>query len=221
MLPNILPKPSYTSYNKSRWQDLVERCGGEIVVREVASYYGRTRHDTSIIPPTEWKPKEDIYFEIDSTATKGTIGRLKDIELISYGDDRYSQHYGTLILEIDGRPRPSRINFSYAKELHGYTGATKYVRTVNKHGKKEVKDPVNKYKQPMKEGQWVAGLLTRKRFGVGTITRWTNHNVWINLNGIDGNERKLDSIDECLVLDNSDEMQGVITWATLKGYDGR
>lgn len=152
-----------------------------------------------------------IFIEINSSATEGTIGELIGIQ-------NASTYSGTYILRIDGRPKPCRIHSSYAALLIGHDGTTKFCRNVNSHPKVHVQNPVNKYKQELKKGDWIIGVGMSKTLVIGTVSRWTNHNVWAFKNG-EKKEVKLDCIEETFLMPNTEHVKS-LTWAALKGYTG-
>lgn len=178
-------------------------------------------------------PPGDIFIEITATATKGTIARVVGLNVETYGE-AYSSYLGKskenqilsyeggLIFEVDGRKQKGRIKSSYTKVLLGQH-QTKYVRDVKTHEKVEVKNPVNKYMQEMKKGDWVIGTMTGKRLGIGRITRWTNHNVWA-VRGDDLTDKtkefKFDSIKETFTMPDDKHVQ-LLTMAVLKGWHGQ
>lgn len=175
-------------------------------------------------------PNDDIFIEIIATATKGTIAKVAGIkvdtyserypDLDSYANDNRIVTYGCkLLYEVEGRKQQGRIGQQYAKILPGQQ-QTKYVRDVKKHEKEVVKNPVNKYKQEMKVGDWVIGVRPGKRLGIGRITRWTNHNVWaVAGEDLTGREFKFNSIYETFTMPD-DEHVKLLTMAVLKGWAG-
>ena len=178
-------------------------------------------------------PEDPIYIEITSTATKGTIARVVDLELETY-EERYPDtnskspnkvvsYCTTLIYEVDGRKQKGRIDNGYTKLLVG-PQETKYVRNVKKHKKVVVKNPVNKFKQELQRGDWVIGVRKGSRtLGVGRITRWTNHSVW-GVTGDDLDDKKKEfqfhDIAETITIP-PDEASQLLTMAVLKGWNGR
>lgn len=213
---------------------ILESCSGvKSVTTTSDDWRGRPITTTEYYKVGEVKlPAGNIFIEITATATKGTIARVVDFELETYGE-RYDHYAGkpdqnkiitydtTVIFEVDGRKQKGRIKSSYIKTLLGQH-QTKYVRDVKTHEKEEVKNPVNKYKQEMKLGDWVIGTLPGKRLGIGRITRWTNHNVWA-VRGDDINDKskefKFDSISETFTMPD-DKHVPLLTLAVLKGWEG-
>ena len=169
---------------------------------------------------------DEVYIEIIGTATNGTVGKVIgfDIDKSRKVGDQISRWDFTYLYEAEheGKAKKGRINVANAKILTG-KHPTKYVRNVNKHKKVEVKNPVNKYKQELQRGDFVIGVLPSKRLGIGRITRWTNHNVWA-VNGDDLDDKsaefKFDSISQTYTFPNSEEVEELLTFAMLAGWDG-
>lgn len=212
--------------------DLLKRCEGvRTECKKNQGLYGRHnesykffKEGDTIVPP------KDFFVEVVATATKGTIGKVIDVETecVRFGPagsaTQISMYGIRLLLEVDGREKPVRIKVGYTKWLEGYTGVTKYVRNVKQHEKVEVKNPVNKYKQELQRGDWVIGVMKRgKGLGIGRITRWTNHNVWgVRGDDLDDKDKEFqfDSIRETFLMPNEDFVSE-LTMAVLKGWDGR
>lgn len=214
--------------------DILKSCSGvKHETKEHKQWNGRTTYSDEFYKVGDIKlPDGDIFIEITATATKGTIGRVVDIEVETYGE-RYSHNTNTpsnkivsydntIIYECEGRKQTGRIKDSYCKVLLGHH-QTKYVRNVNTHEKVKVKNPINKYRQEMQRGDWVIGVRPGKRLGIGRITRWTNHNVWAVGAGDDLNDKraefKFDSIQETFTMPNDEHVE-MLTWAVLKGWKG-
>jgi len=175
---------------------------------------------------------DNIYIEITATATKGTIGRVVDFKAETYkekythnykqADNQIASYSTTIIYEVNGRKQKGRINSAYIKVLEGEQ-QTKYVRDVKTHDKVEVKNPVNKYKQEMKIGDWVIGVRPGKLLGIGRITRWTNHSVWAVKPGCELSDKsaefKFDTIEQTFTIP-PDDIEQSLTMAILKGYKG-
>ena len=178
-------------------------------------------------------PEDDILIEILLTATKGTIAKVVGIEGLQTKADRFpnSDKYknskeivtwdSTLIYKVEGRKQTGRIKDHYVSVLSGQY-ETKYVRDVKKHKKVKIKNPVNKFKQEMKRGDWVIGVRQgRKALGIGRITRWTNNNVW-GVTGDDLDDKRKEfmfaSIKETFTMTN--DAVPLVTLAILKGWHG-
>jgi len=217
----------------STLQTILSNCDGikvEAIVNNNA--YSAQTHDYKFHKVGDIKVHDNIFIEITGTSTKGTIGKLIDIECDTYSEryadlDNYKGNntivsYGArLLYEVEGRKQIGRINDNHAKVLTG-VHETKYVRDVKTHKKVVVKNPVNKFKQEMQVGDWVIGVKPGKRLGIGRITRWTNHNVWA-VSGDDitdkSKEFKFDTITETFTMPD-DKHVPLITMAVLKGYKG-
>lgn len=176
-------------------------------------------------------PERGVFIEITATATKGTIARVISIEGLKTTSTRYSSinkykdsreivtQDATFIYEVEGRQQKGRIKARHTMALPG-TPKTKYVRNVQPHEK--VKNPVNKYKQEMKRGDWVIGVKHGNSLGIGRITRWTNSNVW----GVSGDdlddkskEFRFASISETFTMPDNEHVK-LLTVAVLKGWKG-
>jgi len=169
-------------------------------------------------------PVKDIFIEIIGTSTKGTIAKINSVEVdfnTYAGHNEIHSYYGKLTYKIDGRSQIGRIAMSHVKILEG-SHTTKYVRNVTKHKKVIISNPVNKYKQEMKKGDWVIGVRPGGRLGIGRITRWTAHNVW-GVRGDDlddkAKEFKFDSISQTFTMPDDKHTQA-LTLAVLKGWNG-
>jgi hypothetical protein len=178
-------------------------------------------------------PAAGIFIKILRTAAAGTIARVCSIDIKtraetyptieSYkGNTQLVTYDAAIEYEVEGRKQKGRIKSIYVKVLNG-TQETKYVRDVKKHKKVVVKNPINKYKQEMKRGDWVIGVKPGKHLGIGRITRWTNANVWA-VTGEDLNDNskefKFDCIDETFTMPNDDHVT-LLTMAVLKGWEGK
>lgn len=202
------------------FKELLKLCDAKIVnVTVQHSWQSKPSTYEELDQSSPFKIPPELYFKITSTSTKDTIGRLIEIETKNLWN-------GTFLLEIDGRPKPSKISSYYAKYLEGYSGPTIWVRNITKHDKKpSVVNPVNKYNQMLQKDDWVIGLTgsgTWKRLSFGQITRWTNSNVWmketdvVNLNKRNPPEIKLCSIKETFIMPN-DDFIGSLMWTALGG----
>ena len=215
-------------------ETILSACTGVSVRKKTTDTWQGTTTNLEFYKTGEIKlPPVDIFIEITATATKGTIARVVDLNVETYGE-AYSSYAGkpnenrllsydaTLIFEVDGRKQQGRIKSTRAKILVGQP-QTKYVRDVKTHEKVEIKNPVNKYLQEMKKGDWVIGTMAGKCLGIGRITRWTNHNVWA-VRGDDltdkNKEFKFDSIRETFTMPDDKHVQ-LLTLAVLKGWHGQ
>ena len=214
---------------------ILKSCDGvRYTSEEKSSNFGRTWTEEKFYKTGDVKVPEDVFIEITQTATKGTVARIVDIEIETYGE-RYpnSTHHpdpteligydATFIYEVDEPKKKGRINSSYAKFLAG-KHTTKYVRNVNKHDKKEVKNPVNKFKQEMNKGDIIVGVSHGKhgRLVFGRITRWTETSVWVTMDDETVKKPKETrmNIAETFIMPSDDHV-AMLTWAIMKGWDGR
>jgi len=215
-------------------EDILRRCAGVTIKTKENSggmfgaqkTYTHKFHKTGDIE----LPEDGIFIEINATATKGTIAKVVSIDVETYGErypdiDSYAGSkeivtYGiTLIYEVEGRKQQGRIKEQYVTVLTGQP-ETKYVRDIVKHKKVVVKNPVNKYKQEMKKGDWVIGVKRGNGLGIGRITRWTNHNVWaVAGEDLNGKEFQFASINETFTMPDNEHVK-LLTMAVLKGWRG-
>lgn len=204
-------------------------CDG-VNVKEKENNYGYINR--SFYKVGDIKVPTGIFIKVISTTTKGTIGRLVDIDVktterVDDNGDKieYINSYDiTYIIEIDGRNKPSRINSYHADVLDGYTGPTLWVRNIKTHDKEKIPNPRNKFKQELKKGDWIIGVGTgykaNKPLRIGKVSRWTKSTVWAET--IDGEEFKLNSIRETFLLPLQDEsLDDSLMMAIVKGWDGR
>jgi len=214
-------------------QTILSKCEGVETKRvESKNFRSETIYNYVFLKVGEVVFPTDIYIEIIGTATKGTIARVVSFEIETY-DERFTHSHknapnkivdynNTIIWEVDGRKQKGRINSSHVKLLNGEQ-VTKYVRDVQTHDKVEIKNPVNKYKQELKKGDWVIGVKPGKGLGIGRITRWTNHTVWAVKPGNELTDKsaefKFDSIDQTFTIP-PDDIEQSLTMAILKGYTG-
>lgn len=169
-------------------------------------------------PPDSITPS-NCYVKVTKTATKGTIGRVIDVQR-----DYLSEWCGTYIIEIDGRKAPSKVNSCHCTLLKNYTGGTVWVRNVRPASEKPaIKTPINKYKQELHKEDWVVGM-SRKRLVIGQVTRWTNFTIWVIPHGASIDDKtkeiKLDDISETFLMPDTDHVKS-LTWAAIKGWNGK
>lgn len=212
-------------------QKMLMACEGIKSIYGKASHYGNKPLYFYADGENEVKVPDNVYVEIDATATAGTIGRLIDIDFTTHrrydflGNeiDAIDMYGVTYIIEIDGRKKPSRISAYHSSILGDYTGPTKWVRNVNKKKKEVVQNPVNKFKQTLNKDDWIVGVGqgygANKPLMIGKVSRWTKHNVWAT--SIDGNEFKLNDIRQTFLLPSSDEYADELMMAVVKGWNGR
>lgn len=210
-----------------RYSELLRSCGGvRIDVVEQTNHYAADKTVEKFFLEGDLIVPKNVYVRVIGTATKGTVGRLIDIEVHDgYGQDQISAYSGTFIFEIDGRSKPSRISSGFAVILPNHSGPTKWVREIKKHKKEEIKTPINKYKQELKKGAWAFGAGKHKTLQIGRITRWTNHNVWgafvnddVGLKNKD-KEFQFESITETFLMPDDSHLPE-LTLAVLKGWKG-
>lgn len=198
------------------------------------SWGGQTYIEEKFFKTGDIKVPDELYIKITQTATRGTIAKVVDIEVQTYGErnssnpgDQIVSYDATLIYESktsDGKKKKGRINSSYIDVLVG-THPLSYVRNITKHADKPpVKNPVNKYKQELQRGDFVIGVKPGKTLGIGRITRWTNHNVWA-VSGDDLDDKsaefKFDSISETFTFPDTESVEELLTFAILSGWNGR
>lgn len=212
---------------------ILQKCGGvrvETKQAEVSMWDSHPRITYTFFKTGDIElPDAGIFIKIIASATKGTIAKVVDLEVETWAE-RYPDSPNdnpnkiimwdtTLIYEVEGRKQKGRIKESHTKVLEG-EHETKYVRDVQTHEKVVIENPVNKYKQEMKKGDWVIGTRPGKRLGIGRITRWTNHNVWaVAGEDLNGREFRFDSIKETFTMPD-DEHVKLLTMAVLKGWHG-
>ena len=201
--------------------DFFKLCDGiknEKIASTYHSYNQLTKTKDNITIPTD----KDYYIKIHMTATKGTIGRIIGLDADVYHNDRISDYSSSYIFEVDSRKKPGRIRCNCCYILDDeHDGSTKWVRNVNKHSKKEIKAPITKYKQELQVGDIVIGLQYGSNLCVGKVTRWSNHNVWVNKYGLN-QEVKLYSNSEIFSLgQDADNVEEAMSFAILSGFKTR
>ena len=120
---------------------------------------------------------ENVFIEATRTSIKGTVGRLVDVEVDTWDDGRLSTWSGVYIIEVDGRPKPSRIHSYHAAIIDNPTGFTKWVYGVQKKEKDNIPAHVNKYGQTISNGDWVIGLGNKKKIYFGKVIRYTKTTI--------------------------------------------
>lgn len=215
-------------------EELLKQCGGITWKTSATSWRSTNGRDREYVPEFykvgEITVPDGVYIKINHTATKGTVGKLVGIEANTYGElyagskseNQIISYEITYLYECEGRKQTGRINSGYTTILPGIH-QTEYVRNVNNKPKEIIKNPVNKFKQEMKEGDWVVGVKKDKTLGIGRITRWTKSNVWAVM-GEDLTDKSKEfmfrSIQETFTMPNDEHVQ-LLTMAVLKGWDGR
>jgi uncharacterized membrane protein len=208
-------------------------------IEEVHSLIDRLGRRYNIINYIQTSSKltipNNIYIEVLATAVKGTIGRVVDIDFkITVKTDNHGKkimvlnEYGSkFIYEVDGRKKTSTIPFHHSKILTNHNGTTKWVRNVKK--KPKVRNPINKFKQELQQGDWVIGVgsgaAADKPLQIGRVTRWTDINVWASMNyDAPKNEReefRFSSIKQTFLLPSNDYHIDALMIAIVKGWNGR
>lgn len=157
-----------------------------------------------------------LYFEVNTPSRKGTIGKLIGIANYSRNiDERILRSYCNVILGFDDRDNKPSFSSWQVTYLPFYSGPTKYV--YNTTQKEKALARRNKYGQELDEGELVVGFSINQKLVIGTVSRWTEHNVWIkpyaNLaKGAKSSSKKdiqLKNFKECVVLDkenNEDDL---------------
>lgn len=124
---------------------------------------------------------DNVYIEITMTSTKGTIGKLIALDVgTSRAEKEISSYWVTYIIQVKSRKGTNRIHQSHAKVLKNHDGSTKWVRTVKKKTTEVIPLQVNKYKQTINKGDWLAGIGPGKVLYFGQVTRWSHSSVWVN-----------------------------------------
>jgi len=156
-------------------ETLLDLCEGVKSVQEPGMSWIHQYQTGVVIVP------DDIYIEINSTATNGTIGKLVDIDLDTSDDaDRRIYSWATtFIIQVDGKETTNRIRYGHSNIMVGYTGPTVYKRTVKKSTNEEIPPHVNKFKQTINKGDWICGIGPSKTFYFGQVLRWTKSSVFV------------------------------------------
>lgn len=205
---------------------ILERSKGVHIERITTKYAGSSLMPRPWLTDSVIVPIDNLYIEVSATQTKGTIGKLKHIEIRDFYSIKseinplykaFNIYDLRLMLEADGRNDLIPVRYTHAKLLSGYNGPTKYVRVVKEKAKPKVATLTNKFKQELAVGAWAVGPDNHKRIRVGQITRWTEHNAWASFDGV---EFRFDSFRETLILPEDDLLK-TLTFAKLSGWAGR
>jgi len=211
----------------SKEGDVLKRCGGiDVVVIEHPSmtrngqkfYYDEFHHVGDIVVP------DNVFIEIEGGISKGTIGRLVDID---FGkpyrvDNVVSTSDITWIIQVDGRDKTNRCSHWQSSVLQHHDGTTKYVRNIKKHKKIDIPPHVNKFNQTLMEGVWAAGLGPCKTLYFGEVERWSKSSVWVNPTpSIPKSKANCITLPkETLVLPSGADYEQMVTMMGLSGWSG-
>ena len=166
---------------------------------------------------------DNVYIRIDSTATKGTIGKLVNIEFgYCSAEGEVHTHMMTYIIQVDGRKGTNRIVRYHATILENHNGTTKFVRNVKKHNNEAIPVIINKYNQPLLEGEWVVGLGMGKSLYFGVIVRWSKSSVWVNPTpSVKGSKNNcINRPHESFILPDGPDYEQMVTMMAMKGWTG-
>lgn len=206
----------------SKIERLLERCAGIEKVSETRKFssgdpYIYTRFYKR---GGEFAVPDDVFIEINATATNGTIGRLVDIDFGTLSLDQQVNEYEiTYIIQVDGREGTNRIVKWHADILEHHDGTTKYVRNIKKHNKEEFPPHINKYNQHLVKDVWIAGLGPSKTLYFGQVTRWSKSSVWVNPTPSvpKSKENCITLTKETLVLPEGIDYEQMVTMMALSG----
>ncbi len=202
---------------------LLKSCHGVRVEHTTRSHSRGTYVDTAFYLDGNFSVPNNVFIEILMSATKGTIGRLVDIDL---GDNSYRlnnqiyTHDITYILQVDGHNGTNRIARYHGKILETHDGTTKYVRNIKKHINDEIPPHINKYNQHLIKDVWVAGIGVRKTLFFGQVTRWSKSSVWVNPTpSIPKSKENCITIPfETLVMPSGIDYEQTVTMMVLSGW---
>jgi len=173
---------------------------------------------------------DNICIEIKRTITRGTIGRLVDIDYSTYsnredGTCMISPYSITYIIQVKGRKGTNRIAARNTAILPWYHGPTEYHRTVRPPAPKPIIPPhVNKYNQTMEVGDWIAGIGSGKTLHFGQVVRWTRASVFVTTNPTNTDKKSHRCISmprEAMKLLGDPELwKQTVTMMILQGWKG-
>lgn len=164
-------------------KEVLKQCKGirHTTVIKTFNNNDKYEHVECFATDEEFAVPDNVFVRIDATACKGTIGKLVDIEFADCRTDGRVHDWGmTYIIQIEGRKGTNRIVQWHSTILKDHDGTTKYVRNVKKHVQDEIPVHVNKYNQPLREGDWIAGIGRGKELHFGQVVRWTKSSVMVN-----------------------------------------
>lgn len=176
-------------------------------------------------------PTREIFIKVTATAVKGSIGRVIEFDADYWENDEngkvLSTYGGSVVYEVDGRPKPHRVQTNHCDILGNYNGQTVWVKPVR--GKKKPKpkyEPfVNKYNQTVNMGDWIVGQAAGKRIAFGKVVRFTHANIWVttDLESDKPNTIMVNHPKETFVLPRTDDSdyEKHIMMTVLQGWSGR
>ena len=207
---------------KDKKAELLAKCKGVEFTIETkqlgmgGSYDNITYHliDDIIVP-------DNVYIKILKTPTKGTIGKLIGIECYKNSfNDEITPSSMTYIIQVDGRRGTNRISQWNAVILENHDGSTKFIRNIKKRKLEVIPPHINKYKQSLNRGEWVAGIGPKNILYFGKVTRWSASSVWVNPTPSipKSKENCISRPMETIVLPTGIDYQQMITMMVLSGW---
>ena len=217
--------------SQSKLEALLHLCSGITITNEATSGSWRSYKRTVCrLNKDQFSVPENVLIRITGTATKGTIGRLVDMEFEEYrwgdyDDEIYSSSNAIrFIIQVDGRDGTNRIIGDHAEILfsHEHNGLTRYERNVKKKQKIEIPEHVNKYNQKVRMGDWVVGLGFKKTIYFGQVVGWTKASILVNHTpSVKGSKHEAIRIPkETLVLPGGIDYESAVTMMALGGWQG-
>lgn len=179
----------------------------------------------TIIPP------RDVYIKVTATAVKGSIGRVVEFDADYWegnGDGKVVSTYGgSVVYEVDGRPKLNRVQTHHCEILENFNGQTVWMKPVRGKPKPKPKyEPfVNKYNQTVNMGDWIVGQAAGKRIAFGKVVRFTHANIWVTTD-LESEKPKTIMVNhpkETFVLPRTDDSdyEKHIMMTVLQGWSGR
>ena len=204
-------------------------CAGISTERKKEQHYwrGEITRTIHVLDKAKFAILEDWYVQVDATLTKGTIGKIVGVDFgerssynVRYGTDEVSPTDMTFIYQVEGRETTNRIVHYHATVLDGdYSGRTRWIRSK---GKKTTDLPVliNKYKQALEIGTWVAGCGAGRILHFGQVTRYSKSSVWVNPTPSlpKSKENCINRPHETLVLPEGMDYEQTVTMMVLSGW---
>jgi len=209
----------------SKEAQVLKRCQGIRHVSVIKTFNGNDQyeHVEFFATDSEFAVPDNVYIKIDATACKGTIGKLVDIEFVTWEAGERIRDWGmTYIIQIEGRKGTNRIVQWHSTILENHDGTTKYVRNVKKHVQEEIPVHVNKYKQPILEGDWIVGIGRGKKLHFGQVVRWTKSSVMVNPTPTIPNSKSIAITlpDQSVKLPEGPDYEQMVTMMALRGWTG-
>lgn len=205
-------------------KQLFEQCGGIDVIGELRrnTHTGDTRTQYSFVKTGDITVPDDVYIEIDSTATAGTIGKLVAIDVGDLYENMIRMYDITFVIQVEDKSETNRIAYHHSSILKDHDGSTKYVRNIKKHEKEDIPEHVNKYKQKIKPGMWIVGLGRGKRLQFGEVTRYSKSSIWVNPTPSikKSKEQCITYPRETLILTPDADHEQMVTMMVLSGWTG-